>query len=309
MNPFADMNHLVQMIFDDVFLLTIVIGMQIMMLRMHKDNLEIARSGTLFNMIRVPIRGTEKEEELNVDEKRSTIYSSLLIGTIFFGAATGLVFLTKNITGTHIGLFLVGTQGIGLALEISKRWYSKRPRLVMLTSIGTGILLAYTWYRFNNWVVADLAVLAICTMIFRKLIRPIPIVHLISICSVIFCYDLWGVWGSSVGGGAISHVVDSMLKTRLPPIALVIPCLPLSFASKIHSLLGIGDIFFPAFVILTAAVYNLHRWVLVAYAVGLIVTFIILQYASMGVPAMVPILPLMITTLLVVGKIKHVKFE
>lgn len=290
------MNHLTQIVFDAVFMISCAIGVHVVALWMRGDNFQVAHSGTVFTLI--------PSQQSNAS--RSLVYSALLLGGGLALLVTFMVFLTKNVTGEQFGMFMVGTQTFS-AVTFSFRKYPNRNMLGVVLGLVGGVLAAWGWQVYDNWIVANLAALLICSFLVHLAVRAVPIRSLVCGCVAIVLYDLWGVWGHQVGGGAIMESVGAMAKTRLPPGMIISPYLPLMVHSKAYSMLGLGDIFFPAYVTITAAAYKLHGWVIAAYILGMIGAGSLAYVMPQGVPAMVTILPAMIVTLLVVAKVKKVK--
>lgn len=307
-----------QVAFDGAFMLSATLGMHILMIWLRDGNFEIARFGTMFNLVRV--RATSSREHGSAEspaapvfnERRSTLLSAFVIFvTLALSATLIAVVVNGRLTGVQLGVFLVWSQSFGMGIALVDRfrpqWRGSKAAYALL---AVGGLCAYAWVIFDNWMASDFAALVICAYALHRFVKPVPMLHLVGISAAIVLYDLWGVWGSpSVGGGAIAVGVGALVRTRLPPLGIISPQLPLSVHSDWSSMLGLGDIMFPAFVTLTAAAHKLHRWALGAYGVGLVVAAVIMYNVAGGVPALVPILPIMILTLLIVGKIKGVKFQ
>ncbi|OGL97354.1 hypothetical protein A2318_02720 [Candidatus Uhrbacteria bacterium RIFOXYB2_FULL_45_11] len=307
MDTFNEIDH--QFLFDQAFFITLAVTIHLLMLWLLKDKLSIVRSGTLFNMIRTTTTDDKTDGENRVDEKRSMLYSAIFLGVILAVGVTGFVHLLKIVTGAQIGFFLVTTQSLAFSIMMLGRFFPNHHRVVFAISLCVSVLFGYIWHTFDNWIVADLTALCVSLIVLYSVARPVPILHLVSASGAIILYDLWGVWGtSSVGGGAIVNIAQTMMETRLPPMAFLCPTLPPMINNDFHSLLGLGDVVIPAYVTITAAVYRLHWFVLGAYALGILGSGIILQHVSIGVPAMVPILPLMLVTLFLAGKYKKITF-
>ena len=292
-------------LYDLAFTIAFAVSAHLVMLRMRRNDLNVVHVGTLFNTFRVMKKRDKSHanetDEPVVDEKRSALASIAVLV-----AVTVISFqIDKFVTGEQIGIFLVCVFGTRITYAVFKKSHRRYPYQSAIIACVVGSMFSYLWYTHDNWVMNDAVVFSVCLFAMITLVQPVPFKRLVLMCGVIVLYDLWGVWGQ----GFIVDSVKEMMKTRLPPMAFTVPRLPMTMESKPLSFTGLGDVVLPAFVTLTAAKYGLHRWMIGSYAIGFVVVVIIMFVVPSGVPAMVPILPLMVGTLYIVGKRKRIVFE
>ena len=212
--------------------------------------------------------------------------------------------------GERLGFVITFFVGMQIATLILNRFERVGKYVHHVSRILLGLISGYIWYASNNWIVDDVFAVIGCLLWAQVLVRPVPLKALFAGSLAIIVYDFWGVWGAkAVGGGAIAASVQTFSETHLPPLAIISPALPLEMLSGTSTVLGLGDVLLPAFVICTAARYGLHRVVLGSYLVGLIATGIILVVYQTAVPAMVPVLPIMLTTFFLTAKAKGIRLR
>lgn len=297
-----------QQLFNFVFIGGLAILLQVLILKLKHPAIMSGSDGkeSLFSIVSVTT--SSSGNTCNENETASAVASSVALLALLVCSIIAFSYFTQHVSGEQIGLGLVFTQAYLLATFILKRVEIVNKYAFNVSAILFGITLAYIWYASDNWIVDDLCAIMICLVTAKGIINPIPIKALIMGSLAIITYDFWGVWGAeTVGGGVIATSMETLSETHLPPLAIISPGLPLEVLSGTSAILGLGDVIFPAFVICTAAQYGLHRMVLGSYLVGLLVVMIISATFETGVPAMVPILPIMITILLVAAKAKGVQ--
>lgn len=299
-----------QSAFDILFIGGMAVLLQVYILKIAQRTVlnEGDDDGSLFNLVRVTRRSTDKESSERVEaESTSAAFSSVVLLILMVCGILFMSFLSRHVSGEQLGFVVVFIQGVELARFVLAR-FDVDNNVRRANAALFGLIIAYTWYISNNWIVDDLCAVMICLMVARMIIRPVPIKALFASSLAIIAYDFWGVWGTkTVGGGAIMESVEKLSETHMPPLAIVSPTFPLDAASETSCVLGLGDVALPAFVICTAARYGLHRAVLGSYVVGLLATNFILFKFHIPVPAMVPVLPIMLVTFLVAAKVKGVR--
>jgi len=94
----------------------------------------------------------------------------------------------------------------------------------------------------------------------------------------------------------------------IPPMLILVPLNPLKLNMDFIALLGIGDILFSGLVIGYGAQYKIGKWLCVAYAIGLLITFLLLIPLT-TLPAMMILAPVLLLALLILGLMKKLPFE
>ncbi|KAL5020142.1 hypothetical protein ScPMuIL_003034 [Solemya velum] len=284
---------------------------------------------------------SESESQDDNDEDNETVDVSVPVLTVFFVLICGFIvllyFFYDQLVYVIISLFcLAGAMGTYHCLvplwrriiPINSRlppnrvpFFSQQPEIRNLVLLSLCCGLAITWGILRNesyaWILQDILGMAFC-------INMLKVIHIPSfrICLLLllllFVYDIFFVFitpfitanGNSimvdVATGGKSHSQEQL------PMVFKVPRLGVSFLSVCpgsYSLLGFGDIIVPGLL----AGYN-HAFDLrvtgrkiyfistvIAYSVGLVITFLVLYFTDMGQPALLYLVPCTVLTTVVIG--------
>jgi hypothetical protein len=169
-------------------------------------------------------------------------------------------------------------------------------RVVLVGSIAAGSAIAGACYMWPSWLTYDLmAVVLGCLIAGSASITHMR--YLVIGLLAIALYDAVGTLGTPM----MTSLASGSGSGFLPGMVILVPVDPFSLpkpdATNVVGLLGLGDIVFSCFAVLTAAQYRLQWLVIAGYVLGLVVTDIALHIFHRGMPAMIFLAPSLLLSL------------
>ncbi|XP_022445606.1 signal peptide peptidase-like 2C [Delphinapterus leucas] len=190
------------------------------------------------------------------------------------------------------------------------RWLlpGRRACLQLPLLAGLCVVVTVLWVAYRNedrwaWLLQDMLGVAYCLFILRR-VRLSTLKNCASLLLALLAFDVFFVFvtplltrtGDSIMLEVALGPADSLSHERLP-MALKVPRLSfsaLTLCDQPFSILGFGDIVVPGFLVAYCHRFDVHirsRQVYfvactVAYAVGLLVTFVAMALMQMGQPAL-----------------------
>ncbi|XP_007456863.1 PREDICTED: signal peptide peptidase-like 2C [Lipotes vexillifer] len=181
-------------------------------------------------------------------------------------------------------------------------------QLPLLLLAGLCMVVTVLWVAYRNedrwaWLLQDMLGVAYCLFVLRRVRLPtlkscasFPLALLAFDVFFVFVTPLLTRTGDSIMVEVASGPADSLSHERLPMV-LKVPRLSfsaLTLCDQPFSILGFGDIMVPGFLVAYCRRFDVHirsRQVYfvactVAYAVGLLVTFVAVALMQMGQPAL-----------------------
>jgi hypothetical protein len=152
-----------------------------------------------------------------------------------------------------------------------------------LILIGT-ISIMFGWVYAKSWLTLNLACVAIsCACIIA--ISRLNIKQMAVLCFVIIFFDIYGVWISK----DIVTVSNNLITVL--PVMLTVPLFPFIPLSPILSAIGLGDIVLSGALITILRKYDLTRWAIIGFIIGLIIVAITLYSFNDTLPATLFLFP------------------
>lgn len=220
----------------------------------------------------------------------------VMIGIFSLGAGTGLYSCLAPLV-RHLSLWQYQRPGSRVHLQLS---------LLLLAGLCTTVTLL--WVNFRNedhwaWLLQDMLGITYCLFVLRRVRLP-TLKNCASFLLALLAFDVFFVFvtplftktGESIMVEVASGPADSSSHERLPMV-LKVPRLSfsaLTLCDQPFSILGFGDIVVPGFLVAYCHRFDVQvcsRQVYyvactMAYAVGLLVTFVAMVLMEMGQPAL-----------------------
>ncbi|KAM5213203.1 signal peptide peptidase-like 2C [Hipposideros larvatus] len=201
------------------------------------------------------------------------------------------------------------------------RWARLQLPLLLLASLCTVVTIFWVAYRNEDrwaWLLQDTLGVTYCLFVLRRVRLP-TLKNCTSFLLALLAFDVFFVFvtplftrtGESIMVEVASGPADSLSHERLPMV-LKVPRLSfsaLTLCDQLFSILGFGDIVVPGFLVAYCHRFDVQMSscqvyfiaCTVAYAVGLLVTFVAMVLMQMGQPALLYLVSSTLLTSLVVA--------